>query len=347
MRRILPGTRLKVVLKCVVFVCIFALLFWPVSNVLLRKSFEPPWNMTPKIHGFYNEPENSFDLMFFGSSHMYCSVNPLLLFEQDGVPSYLFCSQKQPLWITYHYMIEALKTQRPKLMVLDIYMMYETEEYLDDGTNFAAVDHLKLSWNKLACIQAIAPAGERFQYLCNFVKYHSRWDELVPADYDFSWMGERDYLKGHVPVDEAAGVASYTDVSQVTALNDISNKNKEYLNQIMNLCEQENISLLLIKTPCNETIPQRAYTNSVEQLARERNLAFVDFNLCYEEIGLEVPDDFCDYWHLNYGGAEKFTAYFGEYLRANYSLPDHRGEAAYESWQEDIASYRQSVGALS
>ena len=42
-------------------------------------------------------------------------------------------------------------------------------------------------------------------------------------------------------------------------------------------------------------------------------------------------------------GAEKITAYLGEYVLKNYGLEDHRGDPAYRSWNEMVAKYEQEV----
>lgn len=341
------NTKGQIVLKCLLFGLIFLLIFLPVNQILRRKSLIPPWNMTTKVHGFYNEPVDTFDVMFFGSSHAYCSVNPLLLFEQTGAASYLFCSQQQPLWATYHFMEEAFKTQRPELAVVEVYMADEDRSYMDEGTNFSAEDDLEFSWNKLELIRALAPSGERLPYLLGFLKYHGRWDQLNSSDFSLDYLEERDLLRGYVLLDKCnPGEAIPTDVSAVTEQKPLTAKNADYLRRIVELCAREDVQLLLMKSPSNETVELKKRMNAVEAFAAESKTAFVDFNLSYDELGL-TPEDFYDYGHLNYRGTEKFTSYFGAYLTRSYDLPDHRGESAYAGWSEDVEQYRRMVADLS
>ncbi|HBN55245.1 MAG TPA: hypothetical protein DD414_00560, partial [Lachnospiraceae bacterium] len=44
--------------------------------------------------------------------------------------------------------------------------------------------------------------------------------------------------------------------------------------------------------------------------------------------------------HTNAVGAEKCTEFLKGYLQAHYSLPDHRGDAAYASWDESYQLWR-------
>lgn len=76
--------RSRFLCSMVVFVFILMLLLSFLQEVLARKSLTHPWDMTNKIGGFYNEPEDEFEVMFFGSSHAYASFSPLELWEEAG-----------------------------------------------------------------------------------------------------------------------------------------------------------------------------------------------------------------------------------------------------------------------
>ena len=69
--------------------------------------------------------------------------------------------------------------------------------------------------------------------------------------------------------------------------------------------------------------------------AAEYGVPFIDYNLMYEELGMDFSADMADDGHLNAPGAAKFTSYFGNYLSEHYDIPDHRGEEAYETWEKD------------
>ena len=58
------GLRPGQLLRFLIFLGIFLLLFVRVSDILEFKSLAPPWNMTLKVGGFYNEPKDSMDVMF-------------------------------------------------------------------------------------------------------------------------------------------------------------------------------------------------------------------------------------------------------------------------------------------
>lgn len=320
------------------FVLIFALLFFNADRLLVRKSTEGWWNTTAKIDGFYNSPEDEYDVMFFGSSNAYCSFNPLILWDKTGVKSYVFATQQQPVWATYHYMVDAVKRQNLDLAVVDVLMLSKDEEYYDDGVNYTFCDNMPLSKNKLELAKVSAPKGERFGLLCRFFKYHSRWNELSREDFEYKRSKMRDYSMGYCVLEQTCEDAVREDTSAVFEKAELLEKNEEYLNKIIALCRENNVELMLVKTPSNETKEEKMYYNKVEEIAEINGVAFCDYNLLYDEIGIDMETDFYDKTHLNVRGAEKFTEYFAE----NTTYFSEK-TAKDDSWTENLQRYNDEI----
>ncbi len=300
----------KRILAVALFTFIFALIFSYCDRVLVRKSTDGWWNVTAKTDGFYNSPKNEYEVMFFGSSNAYCSFNPLTLWKETGVKSYVLATQQQPIWATYHYMKDAFKTQHPKLAVVDILMISKNDEYYDDGVNYTFCDNMPLSENKIRLAMVSAPKGERAGLLCRFIKYHSRWSELTEEDFSYRKSEMSDFSKGFCTLTSINPDAAHFDVSKVTKTAKLSEKNEKYLYKIIELCRENGIELMLVKTPSNCTEEEKSYYNSVMEIAEAEGVDFVDYNLYYDEIGLDMKHDFFDTTHLNIYGADKFTRYF-------------------------------------
>jgi len=298
------------------FILIFLLILSEVSGLVMHKQIEGRWNMTAKVAGFYNEEPDSFDVLFFGSSHMYCSVDPAVFKEETGLSSYVFATQQQPLWITYHYMVEALKTQHPEQLVVEVHMAIETEDYLDEGTNHSAIDPIPMSENKLRMIAASVPEGERRYYVFNIMKYHDRWEQLEKEDFVRTFEKATDPDKGFVRLTEISDEVVWEDVSAVTNSKVGTQKNMEYLNKMIDLAEAEDIPLLLFKSPSNATAEEKMFYNGVAELAEQRDVPFIDFNDTkhYREIGLDIEKHFYDQRHLNEAGMKKFVPYFSTFI---------------------------------
>ena len=71
----------------------------------LRTAYGSTWDMYEK------EPQRSIDVMFFGSSVVYCDVCPAVLWRESGVTSYVMAGPEQTIPVTYRYIRQALRTQ--------------------------------------------------------------------------------------------------------------------------------------------------------------------------------------------------------------------------------------------
>lgn len=109
---------IKRILKIAGFIIILSLVLSKLNIIFIRKSDVKPWDMINKISGYFNE-DKPYDIIFFGTSHAYCSFDTEDLAEH-GVTSYILASQKQPLEATYYYIKEAIKRSKPKAIYVDV-----------------------------------------------------------------------------------------------------------------------------------------------------------------------------------------------------------------------------------
>ena len=77
------------------------------------------------------------------------------------------------------------------------------------------------------------------------------------------------------------------------------------------------------------------FTLVFDELCREYDIPFWNFNTQYDEIGLDLNTDFYDKSHLNYRGAEKFSNYFAEKISPYFpeQKTDPKWDALYEKYQ--------------
>ena len=81
---------------------------------------------TPKQHrsgstwgNFLQAPRDSIDVMFFGSSVVYCGVAPAAFWETSGLTAYVNAGPEQTLAITLAYIQQSLKTQSPGVIFVE------------------------------------------------------------------------------------------------------------------------------------------------------------------------------------------------------------------------------------
>lgn len=294
---------------------------------------------TTIVNGFYAEKKNDIDLIVIGSSNSFCTVNPLVLYEEYGIAAYDFGSSSQPMNISALYLREALKTQKPKVVALEINMMIgdSISSRYEPGLRWGFTD-IPLSMDKLSCIYESVGAvnAEYFSYIFPVFRYHDRWKELSKTDYTYFYQDKTNYTKGYLETQSVAEAAVNLDDYDSEGEAWIDEANIRYLDEMAELCSQHQIELLLLKSPKEGWY--RYETEAIRALAEERGLQFVDYNELYHNGGVELDPaaDFRDGQHLNDFGAKKVTSHFGGYLRANCDIPDRRGGEKPNSWDEAL-----------
>lgn len=293
--------------KCLLFCAILCLALARANQICIRKSLEPPWDMSNKIGGFYNEKDRG-SIYFLGASHSYCTFSPNILEELCGVKSYVLASQQQPVDASYYYLKEAVGTQKPEAVVLDVMTCIYDGDYGEEGVVHSYSDPLPFSFNKVAMVVNAAPRSLWPQALFPLIKYHSRWSELKDEDYHVRPEDYKDPLRGHVALqgqseDFAAGGEHF---SSKDFLRHMRRSDKAILLKMKKYCDDRGIRFILVKTPTYKENMYKASIEDVKAFAKESSIPFVDLNELKFAAGLE-REDFYDGYHLNEAGAIKFN----------------------------------------
>ena len=316
---------LRFLTKCLCFFIIFSFLFFIVQEHLRDKWMEGEYDVSVKIDGFYAQEPDTLDVVFIGSSQMYADMAPAVLFDRFGITSYDFCANEQPLWVSYYYIKEAIRTQHPKVIVLDVFTVYG-DDYEDEGVMHINLDDLPMNRNKMHAIQDGVPKELRYSYYFPIAKYHNTWTDLYQDKVKASFYHEKDPNKGYSPF-IFAGEYEESAKEEVVLQKEkepLPERAAEWLLKIVDLCKTENIPLVLIKTPNGNAERQKLY-NSVEELAFETDTPFYNMNTILDGQA-----------HINILQAEKVSILMGEYLTKHYTFEDKRNNPAYDEWKESV-----------
>ena len=329
----------KNALKIISFLLAFVLTFAGVVHVLDFKYLDSIF----KVDSFYELEENTVDVLVIGSSHAYQGINTAVLWKDFGIAAFNFCGAAQPIWNTYYYLEEALKTQTPKAIILDTYYLHMSDDYTDESTAIKNTYGLKWSSTKKAAIKASFNTEESDkQYFFSILQYHSRYSDLNKADF-YPYQANEDMYKNH------KGFYCYfksdtvpeRDLSTVDYYNALTEKIYYYYNMILSLAESKNIPLIPIAIPFNAEAYHQGFFNTGEYIAEEEyGLKFYNFLTEYKSaIGLDYKTDFADKQHLNHIGNTKLTTFIGNLLKNEYNVPDRRGDEKFSSWEADAEVY--------
>lgn len=336
----------KSIIKVVAFILVFLMLFGIYHKIFVFKTADGPYQMI----GFYEEEKNTIDVITMGSSHMFTNCNTSVLWEEYGMAAYNLCGSTQPYWNAYHYLVEAYKTQSPKVVVWDVYtaITYRDLDYSIYENVIKNTYGMKLSRNKIEAINDSVKEGDRLIYYLEYPTYHKRYTDLSSSDFYYlsnaydkgmsCWRGNRPYFS-----DPVEFIRPSDELLNDETVGEISEKNEEYLRKIIALCNEHGTKLILTVNPYTVRDGEMPILNRVKEIANETGTDFINFNLCYDEIGFDFNSDYCDDCHMYYTGGEKFTKYLGKCLKERADIPDRRGQAGYESYDKMVASYRETV----
>ena len=150
---------MKKIIKIIAFVCLIAILLLSIINVF---SFTYSDGIR-QIDAFYNQTDNTVDVLVLGSSHSFLNIYTEILWRDYGIASFNLSASMQPIWSSYYYLVEALKTQTPRVIVLEGYRLTETDDYLSKGTTIKNLYGMKFSKNKLEALKTSVPEDKKWQ----------------------------------------------------------------------------------------------------------------------------------------------------------------------------------------
>lgn len=327
------------ILRIVCMLALTVFLFWSVNLLFMPKYIEE--NKDGRITAeFYREKLNN-DILFVGSSTVYSGINPIVLWEKYGLTSYDRSNSSQTPWISYYMIKDALACSDPKAVVLDVGFFYAEDTYVEEPENRKSLDNMRISKEKFQCIrEAMSPDENYMDYIFPIFRFHTRWKYLTAEDWKYLYYKPDVTHNGYVytgTVEGAQGDAAREGLDEVR----LPNRSALFLENILSLCRDNGLDLLLIKTPSYRAKWGQDYEDDIRFVADPYGVEYVDFDRFTDEIGLDYAEDTSDGGgHLNDAGAAKFTAYLGNYLLDRFPLTDHRNDPAYEKvWKEKCERY--------
>ncbi len=289
---------------------------------------------------------DTVDILCIGSSHVYCSINPVQMYDDYGIAAYDLSAGGQAIWCSYYYILEALKRQKPQIVLLDVFTMsIENDSYFDHDRVQSNLLNMKPSYNKWEALRTAQIDRGGLNIFWGFPVIHSRYKQLDREDYNL-----KDNSKFFLGYSYTTRIVPYkteeiSNVSEVTEITPISNKAETYLRKCIELCKRQGIEIILVNAPMPTTSEeaQKKY-NYIKQIADEYGVPFLN-GVCYdEEMGLDWGmDSMGNDGHLNYKGATKYTKWLCDYLELNYNLPDRRGDGHYARWKHESDKFEAAL----
>lgn len=321
---------MKRVIRVVLFLIVFALLFNAMNEVFVEKSANRYYMLSKEL-----EDTKKYDVLIFGSCHAYTSFNPIYFEAEYGIAAYNMANPSEIIPATYLRMSEQIKKRNPKVVLVETWGVNPYETYISSEDIMELyfplnVENIPYSKEKKEVIDDF----ETLDYWAdNFAvfKYKSRLVEgtLSEIDFDYSFEKAKENYEGETTgwmyaemenrfahngflAKIAGNVEDYEQRQNEVPEDDIlaiETDIMKYVKKIIALCKEYDVKLMFYRAPYVSTENELRKVNYLEQYLVEQGITFYDME---DEIEYNYTEDFNDYEHLSETGAQKTTEFLGE-----------------------------------
>ena len=364
----------KLLLKSLSFIIIFVFLFIIIQNVVVpKREWDVDNGRTDRsVSAIYNEPDNSLEVLWFGTSGMQCGISPMELYKHNGIKSYNLATIGQTVLISYYLLKSALENQTPQVVFLDASAMFYTQKqnsyearwrYVIDALPMSKITYklrMMKTWQSL-------PYAEQQSFFSSFMpllRYHSEYFDL-----DSPWKSENPkfpyYKKGFNLYNTSKKIASYWNGDMDDLYNDMISRqsisannfntletlrndlrvNIQHLQNIKRLTDNNNIKLVLVKIPIQYSAVEFPSTwtqdkhDLLQQAADELGIPFFDIKAEEKDLIDWEKDSFDGGKHLNALGAKKVSIYMADWIMQNYDIDINNDPQISNLWNKQADIY--------
>ncbi len=340
---------LKKIIAVIVFCSFIVGSFYLVTAVSRVSSSDSDTRVKVAFEQFYEQEENSIDVVLFGSSAIYRDFISIESYNSFGFTSYSLATMSQPFKSVKYLIEETLKTQNPSLFVIEIrqlvsdvirekYNISKDEEAVDEMKRFLA-NCMPFSYNRYKMIEEILPDDTFYSYF-DFIRNHLKWSNMsfsLFCDHLFTSTSYETYIDMKCP-NMISTCESYSkDFWSTEETYDIPQESLSVLEDLLTYIEQNNFNVLFVSTPFHQTENYKIAENSIGKYLSEKGYNYLNCNDCYDDIEIDFATDFYDERHANVLGALKITDYIGQYIISNYSITINHSKQVTSDWDNSYS----------
>ncbi|MCI8825125.1 MAG: hypothetical protein HFH63_04425 [Lachnospiraceae bacterium] len=290
---------------------------------------------------YHNIEENSYDMVFVGTSHGKCGIDPSAIDSVTGKKSVNMCLGGEYLSYTYYKVKEICRHHVPEEIVYEIDGGYwTTEEYI--GTDSCSIFR-EMKWSGVKAEFFLDRLLDKDFRVTLFPWYlYRKKYRMIPENIKNKFSGsyqnlatdvftntaqeyrENGFIYCYPVADKNKGFQNFTEWNS----NQVQTKTEEYFKKLVKFCKEKEIKLTLLIIPVPDMTREMYKQQYQEQheyfteLAEKYELRLLDFN--YESLdgfdkSLAAYID-CE-GHLNGEAAIEFSKRLGEYLTSEKKMP--------------------------
>ncbi|MDO4188407.1 MAG: hypothetical protein Q4D29_05390 [Lachnospiraceae bacterium] len=316
---------MKKVFNILKYIVIVAVAFSLLTMLFMPKYIEKnaDGRITPE---FYRE-KTPLDVVFVGSSTVHAGISPMTLYKEGGLRAYDRSNSSQVIALSYYMAKEAIRCNKPKLIVCEVGFIYQEDDYVDEGSSRKSLDGMKWSKEKVDAIKAMIGEEEHFiDYVFPILRFHSRWNDLCAEDIKYLLYKPTVTYNGQLLQFKTISDDKIYDPYGLEEGTIATERSMYYLQKLVDLCNENDVELALIKLPMINGNWCNSIDDQIQSFADKNGVLYKNFIDDFDSIGFNMHEDFTDGQHMNSIGAEKFTKVLYGFLNDNYSVLDKSSE---------------------
>lgn len=298
---------------------------------------------------FRELPENSLDVLVLGSSDAQYSFVPSFFFEDTGLYSYVRGTACQPLEVSYELLKESLKTQKPKIVFLEVFTAMPLRSICEDDVCYVLAQYEMTGQEKYNTINYL-PEEKAKEYRNDFINYHNDWrtrtdyESILPSNvnrkdgmpntyFGYVYQTLQEFPKNY-------WLPTVYDKDIDVALDQLD---QDSLNNIYYLCKEKNIELVLYKTPIDSmTQEDQSMLHKVWEWADKNEIKYIDFVSLAEGINFYMQIH-SDSFHCNINGASILTSYIADFVNDNFDVKHIQNFALDRLYKTEVWSLTKNA----
>lgn len=285
--------------------------------------------------------QESIDILLLGSSHAHSSYDPRVLERGNTLNFFNLGGSGQRLTTTQVVADMVLKDHKPSLVIIDLFSVSfnEPDNETYKGLQLQTLDFLPMSSIKFRKLREIFGESNLLEAISPTIRNHTKWKSTKRA-YESAPMTYRtiDVYKGfrtnNLEFTEKVWnefKIKYESRNAPVKRTELLEIEKVRIDEIVAIFEEKGIPILFVNAPSYITIFEskyRAYSKFIKQYIEEIGYTIIDYNLLFEELGLE-KHHFKDPNHLNTRGAIIVSEHLKNYLNKTHITYDKPLEKEY------------------
>lgn len=274
-----------------------------------------------QIDSFYNLPDHTVEVIIYGSSHAFKSVDPIAMYNAYGIGAYNYSWNWQRLNTTKLFLQDSLVSQSPRVAIVETRYINSLLKNVDMNGEIYYTRYLRdSSKNRFEYLKrCFGNDLERWlSYYMPLAAFHDNWPNLKRRSFT-PVINNHNYRMG-LGVSDTIKKIELPDMSKVKQKK-LRRDSIAEMNEIVQICKDHNIELVFYTAPYGGEFP---YTDAIADFARKKGCAYINMFEHLEECGIDPNTDFRDGGHTNSSGAAKIGKYLGKYLSEHYDLTDMR-----------------------